>query len=236
MQFENKIKERRDKNPFVQNTDLAYDLLLECIISGELKPGDKILQDEYANKLNMSRTPIRDALIQLERDGYIRGSGQKSFAVSQIYYSDYAEIRKFRSLLEEYAVRYAVKNFDEAYFQKMSSNIKKMQELKKEPDRVVIAEKFLSLDFEFHELIVLGSSNKYLINAYNAISPRYHFYQSIIRREEYNLLYTLQTHKRIYEAIYDRDEERAARLIREHCGFYDTVKIQKIFEKKQQIR
>lgn len=236
MQIDDFIKEYRETNPFVQNTELAYRLLLECIICGDLKPGDKILQDVYANKFNMSRTPVRDALLKLQDEGYICGNGQKNFTVNQIYYSDYAELSKFRSMMEEYAIRYAVKNFEETNFRAMSRNIRQMQELNKEQDTRATREKLMELDFAFHQMIVDEASNKYLIHAYNELLPRYRFYQSIVRRERYNLIYVVQTHKQIYNAIYERDEDRAVKLMHEHCGFYETSKIQELFERTQLIR
>lgn len=69
------LKRIENEHPFYNNTDLAYECILDRILSGDLKPGDKLLQENLSKNLDMSRTPIRDALIRLERENYLEKNG-----------------------------------------------------------------------------------------------------------------------------------------------------------------
>ena len=64
------------EQPFLNQTDLAYELVLREILNGQLSPGEKIPQEQLAVLFGMSRTPVRDALIRLEEDRFLEKSGR----------------------------------------------------------------------------------------------------------------------------------------------------------------
>lgn len=69
--YQKRIALLKGKSPFISTTDIAYQLILNDILSGELRENQKINQEDLVNLFSMSRTPIRDALIKLCADGYI---------------------------------------------------------------------------------------------------------------------------------------------------------------------
>lgn len=224
------IQRRRDENPFIRNTDLAYDVILEDIIEGALKPGERVSQDTYAQHLGMSRTPVRDALLRLTEERFINSDERRGFTVCPIYYSDYAELSKFRQCLECTAAEIAVRIFEQKDIEHLWKNIEEMQTLTLRKGIEENAMKLTQLDMEFHRLIVEGSQNQYLIDAHARIRPRYYFYQRIVRKHSFNLFYTLDTHFQIYEAFKTHQESLVVELTRQHCEFYNKKKIQVIFE------
>ncbi len=223
------IEDKRAKNPFLKNTDLAYDLLLEELISGDLRPGDKILQDSYAQKFGMSRTPVRDALLRLENNRFIhKVSSQGGFEVCPLLYSDFCELSKFRSILEEGAVRIALRNLDDPDLEHMSQNIEQTRALKSIEDRQKRAAKLLELDFDFHGIIIFGCNNRYVIDAYQRNYSRLYLYMRIVRTEMYNLSYVVNSHNLIFEALRSRNESQVVQILHNHCAFYDKRSIQEV--------
>lgn len=107
--FAKSISRKRENNPFISQGELAYEVLLDAIISGNLEIGEKLNQEELSKQLNMSRTPIRDALIRLNNEKLIT-KGENGSYVYRIDIKDYMEFCEFRLMIEETAAYYAARS------------------------------------------------------------------------------------------------------------------------------
>jgi DNA-binding GntR family transcriptional regulator len=85
--------------------DLAYERLTEALLSGELSPGDRLVQDDLALRLGVSRTPLREALQRLEREGIIRAAGGRGHVVPELTGGDIAHLYEVREAIEGHAAR-----------------------------------------------------------------------------------------------------------------------------------
>ena len=85
--------------------DLAYERLTEALLSGELAPGDRLVQDVLALRLGISRTPLREALQRMEREGTIRASGGRGYVVPELTSADIAHLYEVREAVEGHAAR-----------------------------------------------------------------------------------------------------------------------------------
>jgi DNA-binding GntR family transcriptional regulator len=85
--------------------DLAYERLTEALLSGELSPGDRLVQDVLALRLGISRTPLREALQRMEREGTIRASGGRGYVVPELTQADIAHLYEVREAVEGQAAR-----------------------------------------------------------------------------------------------------------------------------------
>ena len=85
--------------------DLAYERLTEALLSGELAPGDRLVQDALALRLGISRTPLREALQRLEREGTIRSAGARGHVVPELTAEDIAHLYEVREAVEGQAAR-----------------------------------------------------------------------------------------------------------------------------------
>jgi DNA-binding GntR family transcriptional regulator len=85
--------------------DLAYERLTEALLSGELSPGDRLVQDALALRLGISRTPVREALQRLEREGTIRSAGVRGHVVPELSAEDIAHLYEVREAVEGQAAR-----------------------------------------------------------------------------------------------------------------------------------
>lgn len=93
--------------------DVMYEILKDAIISGDILPGEHIVESAYAKRYNISRTPIREALRKLEQDGLVEYRARKGVIVRSLEEEDIREIYVIRQALEDLALQYAVKNVTE---------------------------------------------------------------------------------------------------------------------------
>ena len=88
--------------------DQAYAVILDAISDGTLKPGERLTQDSVAQRLNVSRQPIHNALLVLKAQGFVREAGRRGLAVAPLDPELFEAIYQFRSAIEPLAVRLAI--------------------------------------------------------------------------------------------------------------------------------
>ena len=212
--FAKSISRKRENNPFISQGELAYEVLLDAIISGNLEIGEKLNQEELSKQLNMSRTPIRDALIRLNNEKLIT-KGENGSYVYRIDIKDYMEFCEFRLMIEETAAYYAAR----------SISVKQLAELKKIMDQYVEAcanhetNKVWKLDDMFHSHIILASMNSYIIEAYKSIAVKKKIYLSYMKTTD-DLEIAKKKHIDIYNAINSANENLAKECMHNHLSWY----------------
>lgn len=92
---------------YITKKDIVIEEIRELILTGKLAPGDRLLQDELAEKFNISQTPIREALRVLEAEGVLEHEPHKGVRVAEISISELSEIYQIRAELESLAIREA---------------------------------------------------------------------------------------------------------------------------------
>jgi DNA-binding GntR family transcriptional regulator len=126
--------------------DAVYDELFQAIISGQIKPGEKITIEQIAKHVNTSEMPVRGALAKLEARGIVSIPNKRRIVVSELSVEEVNQIYEIRLLLESYAVKKAsILRSDEA-----------LERLKKLLDRMADAEnemEYLKFNKDFHQLI-----------------------------------------------------------------------------------
>ena len=85
--------------------DAAYQSIVDAVMAGEIGPGHRLIMDQLAEQLEISRTPVRDALHRLEREGLIEPTGRRGFVVRVINDDEVAQIYTAREAIEGYAAR-----------------------------------------------------------------------------------------------------------------------------------
>jgi DNA-binding GntR family transcriptional regulator len=115
-----------DNKEFKTKKDVVVELIREAILSAEFKPGDRLLQEEIAKRLNVSPTPVREALRQLEAEGVLDHSPHRGVRVTEIKFEDVREIYLIRAALEALATREAASNLSRtniAYLRALQTEI-----------------------------------------------------------------------------------------------------------------
>ena len=98
----------------------AVDWLRRAIVSGDLKPGERITQEDVAERIGVSLIPVREALRELEGEGQVTYRPRRGYAVTELRVDDLAEIYELRRVLEERAVRRTLADLDDATLERMA--------------------------------------------------------------------------------------------------------------------
>lgn len=124
--------------------------LREVILSGEFEPGERLVQEEWAEKLGVSRMPIREALQQLEVEGLVKIEPRRGAIVTPISIVDIEEMYNLRALLEGEAVKRSLPDLDETSIQRLEELYKEMIGLQKDNLDV---EAYTELNKHFHHIM-----------------------------------------------------------------------------------
>lgn len=125
--------------------------LRDLILKGEFKMGDRIMQEEWAKKLGVSRMPLREALKQLEIEGLVRLEPRRSAVVTPVSVEDIEEIYQLRAILEGVAVEKSLPFLDEEDISELENLYEKMILLQANETDMEI---YMQLNAEFHQVII----------------------------------------------------------------------------------
>ena len=193
-------------------TDEIADVVRERILKGEYEIGEKIKENQIASELKVSRTPIREAFKLLENEGLIdyipnRGCFAKGFTKQ-----DVDDIYAVREALEELAVRWAVARITEPELTALEEQVDLMEFYTKKKDK----KRVLELNTSFHEVIYASARSRFLAQVLRSYKEYIEKTRKSIFYEQSYLEGILSEHRAIFEAIKDRDEERAVEAISKH--------------------
>lgn len=190
--------------------DLIVEVLRAAILSGELEPGERLLQEELAQRFNVSPTPIREAIQQLVTEGILDHSPHKGVQVAEVKLEDAREIYLIRSVLEALATRMAVPHLNSSDIQRLHA-LQDQTETQIEHGQLTALRK---LNYEFHMYIYQSAGLAQL--------------QQIIRnlwtKFPWDTLHVLpdraavsaQEHRRIIQAIEQGNADLAGQFMQEH--------------------
>ena len=146
------------------NTDVAYEYIRKKILSGEYAPGSYLLTELLAKNINVSRTPIRDALRKLETDGLVTIRAHLGASVKQMQLKEFREMSELRLALESHAAGLAALNRTEDDLREMMVALESMRGL---TDRIIVAPEDHTLlaelvaeDVRFHIAIITAAKNE----------------------------------------------------------------------------
>ena len=121
-------------NEYLPLRDIVFHTLRKAIITGELPPGERLMETQLGEKLGVSRTPIREAIRKLELEGLVVMVPRKGAQVAQFTQKDIKDVLEVRAALEALAVRLASKRMDERSFLRLQLVITEYEYAAKEND------------------------------------------------------------------------------------------------------
>ncbi len=194
--------------------ELVYEELRLLIMTGEIKPGTRMMEIELAESMGVSRTPVREAIRQLEKDNLVTIEPRKGAYVSDISPEDFDSMMLVREPLEGLATYLATINMSDAEIAEVRKAAEDCEKAIASGDQ----EKLTKTDTHFHNLITRGSGNTYLIHLCQDLKEqvmrfRYVYFKSSKRAEE-----IVSEHRKIVEAMENRDAEGARRDSIEHIN------------------
>jgi len=174
-------------------------------------PGDFINEKEIIQEINVSRTPIREAIILLEQEGLVSILPQRGVMVNRITLQDVIEAFQVREVIEPYALKHFGSRLDKETF-------KKYREMLSDPELLSDHEKGNLLDDEMHMSIVKAMNNHYFTDAINAIRVQTHRLRILSNRLGLRFIKTIDEHIEIIDAILAEKYDLAAELMSKHLA------------------
>lgn len=195
-------------------SEMASRELRNAIVDGRLKLGDHVSELRLSEMLGISKTPVREALLNLKREGLVKIDPQKATSIFHIDENEIEAIRTFRELLEIEAVKNAFKGDRDAFAGEIGDVVSKMRLALEAGDRA----EYRVLDSEFHDIILKYGSNPYLIDAYKLIATKIGALRTRAQDSDVVVNNSLQMHAKLHELISRNNVEKFCELLRLHIN------------------
>ena len=192
--------------------DVVFITLREAILKGEIEPGERLMEISLANKLGVSRTPIREAIRKLELEGLVIMTPRKGAVVAEITLKDLRDVLEVRMNLEKLAVELACKKATSEDIRELKTRHQEFIETLKQDDLTVVAE----ADVKFHDTIYEITDNKRLIQILNNLREQMYRYRLEYIKDEKNRSLLVDEHGQIIAAIEEKDIEHAKEYSEKH--------------------
>jgi DNA-binding GntR family transcriptional regulator len=190
----------------------VYIHIKDLILEGEFKAGDRLVERELAERLNISRTPIREALFRLESQGFVKTVPRKGVIVADISEKEIIEVFTILSSLEVLAAKLAAQKLDEetkSRFVEYSKKVADCLNNKKDAD-------FSNLHSELNHLLYSSAKNAKLYEILSGLSDYIRAFAKTGYRNPGRPEKSMEEHLRIMEAIINQEIEMAEYLTKIH--------------------
>ena len=199
----------------LNNAPLSNSLLGKLqkdILTGKLKPGDKLTEQELCKAYGVSRTPVREALRQLEADGLVENILNRGAFVVGMSEQDYEDMFELRKAYEVQAVKWAIERITEAEMDRLEETFEFMEFYTLRND----IDKMLTINSGFHQVIYEASHNRMLKKLLSSYQ-NYLKYKGMQSAYDDNYLTTvLEEHRAIFKAFKDKDVKAGALAMEMH--------------------
>ncbi len=195
-----------DSYSYAPLREQVYNILKDAILKGSIIPEQKLKETWIANELNVSRTPVREALLMLELEDLIKISPQEGFIVQGITTKKQVhDLFQVRNQLEGLATRLATSNISDENLQQLKSTLELMKTKIDQENK----EDFLKFEHFYHRIIYKSTNNEYLYDTLNKLFEQINRFRSksFTRKDRMNEVYEELNH--IYQQI-DKKEARLA--------------------------
>ncbi len=190
----------------------VFESLKHSIVRGKISPGEWLVESHIAETLGISRTPVREAIHKLEREGLIERQPRGGFTVLGFERDDIEETFGIRSVLEGYAARLAAVKHDAHELEVLENKIDEFQNALDRKKMNLLP----AINTEFHDLLYSLSKSPKLINMINGLRDQIYRYRQVILKERKFASTSNLDHKKMLKYIRKRDAEGAERLVRDH--------------------
>lgn len=199
-------------NEYLPLRDVVFNTLRQAILRGELKPGERLMEIQLANKLGVSRTPIREAIRKLELEGLVLMIPRKGAEVAEITEKSLRDVLEVRKALEELSVQLACERITPEMLKELGESAAEFEKILKSGDVTEIAQ----ADVHFHDIIYKAADNQRLMQLLNQLGEQMYRYRVEYLKNPSVYGKLIEEHEEIIRHIGDREKEKAVRVICEH--------------------
>lgn len=206
------LKFEASMSEYLPLRDVVFNTLRQAILRGDLKPGERLMEISLANKLGVSRTPVREAIHKLEQEGLVLMIPRRGAEVAQITEKSLRDVLEVRGALEELAVRLACERMTGQALGELNRAAERFEKTLGSSDITAVAE----ADVAFHDVIYMATDNQRLIALLNNLREQMYRYRvEYLKRGECHAQ-LLSEHQEIIEAITNKEVERAVEVTCRH--------------------
>ena len=196
---------------FKTKTEIVHTKLHQDIVTGKLRPGQRVIISELAKEFGFSEIPIREAIRSLETAGLVRFTPHVGAVVSEFNETEFLEIYIIRIELEVLATRLTVPHITEADFDFLDKNIEKTEKAIKQNK----LDKIGPLNKEFHLRIYQAAPYPYLVGLIKSLWEKFELSQRVFAYVPERAIASCQEHKKIIEALRVKNGALAEKLVKE---------------------
>ncbi len=215
-------------NEYLPLRDVVFNTLRQAILKGELEPGERLMEIQLAERLGVSRTPIREAIRKLELEGLVLMIPRKGAEVARISARSLRDVLEVRRALEELAIELACQRMTEEEIADLQTAQDDFKKAIADGDAMAIAE----TDEHYHDVIYSGTQNAKLIQMLNNLREQMYRYRLEYIKDADKRKILILEHERVLKAIRERKVSEAKAAIREHIDNQEITVTKNITEKE----
>lgn len=193
-------------------TDWTYQYLKESILNLEFLPGEQLHIEDFTEKLEVSRTPVREAFLRLATEGLLEVHPRVGYFVSEITEQDIYDLFEAREIVETRAARQAAEALTDDELEMLKNIMLESTQAVKDENY----DRFLENEVQFHEYLQKHVHNKRLIAFMDSLNDLTYRERVLSTRSMENIEQTIIEHNRIVDALVRRDGEEASQRMAEH--------------------
>ncbi len=187
----------------------AYGKLIQRIRTGALRPGERLIETELAQDLGISRTPVREAIRQLESDGLISHLPRAGVVVRKLDYAEITELYEMRAVLEGTAARFAARAASDIEIAELTAINDEMRTARD-------SDHLYDLNRQFHAVLLNAARNRFLVKAVEAVQKTLLILGPSTMEEGNRATEAIAEHDRMLAALSARDGATAEDCMRSH--------------------
>lgn len=189
--------------------EIVFETLREAIISGVLKPGERLMEVQLAEEMGVSRTPVREAIRKLELENFVVMVPRKGAYVADLSTKDIVDVFEIRAALEALAAGLAAERITD-------DELEELQQILVQNAKSQSLEEFIAIDTKFHDVLYRASRNERLVQIISNLREQIQRFRSTTLASPGRMKNTLEEHKRIVDAVSERNVQLAQQLAQEH--------------------
>lgn len=192
--------------------DVVFNTLREAILKGNLRPGERLMELQLADKLGVSRTPIREAIRMLEQEGLAVTIPRRGAEVAKMTLKDMEDVLEIRDALDELAVRLACERISDEQIRRLIGEQETFADSTRSKDVKEIADS----DVRFHDIIYEATGNVKLVTMLNNLREQVYRYRLEYIKDPQNYPKLIAEHEAIITSVKNRDADRAVAEMHAH--------------------
>jgi DNA-binding GntR family transcriptional regulator len=190
---------------------MVADLIRDGILEGRLRPGERLKEDMLAKELDVSRTPVREAIAMLQAEGLLEAHQHRGAEVRSYTPAELEEIYDLRSILEGYGARRAATRITERDLARLRASVERMEKLQPKDLEHLVQQNGI-----FHDTILQAADSQRLVTMVTQTRALPLIYQSYAWYTPAQLSLSLEYHRRVLSALERHDAEQAEYDMRHH--------------------